>query len=156
TGPEASVALAKQGVFSEWPAVRQEAAAALKGRRLDDFVPPLISLLSTPASGKFGWYHDMARGVVYLRYVVAIETETQFQVATLQVVTQIIDSQSGLTPNPQRIRRAGLADAADDSNLARAGADVLRTLDERLRPREAARAAANERIAELNRRIGDV
>src|SRR5262249_27417714 len=116
----------------------------------------MISLLSTPASGKFGWYHDMARGVVYLSYVVAIETENQFQVATLQVVNQIIDSQSGLTPNPQRIRRAGLADAADDSNLARAGADVLRTWDEGLRPREAPRAAANGRTAELNRRIGDV
>ncbi|MBI3863518.1 MAG: hypothetical protein HY290_16630 [Planctomycetia bacterium] len=47
-GFEASLALARQAVFSPWEAVRKSAGAALPGRPLDDFVPDLLGLLRTP------------------------------------------------------------------------------------------------------------
>jgi hypothetical protein len=97
--PAASLALAKQGVFSIWPAARQSASAALKGRNLDDFVPPLISLLATPAEGEFRVLRDAIRGVTYYSYIMAIETENQFQVSNLTIVNQVVDPQMGSAPH---------------------------------------------------------
>ncbi|HVW02938.1 MAG TPA: HEAT repeat domain-containing protein, partial [Planctomycetaceae bacterium] len=39
---QASSALARHAVFSPWPAVRESAITALKSRRFEDFVPPLL------------------------------------------------------------------------------------------------------------------
>jgi len=93
--PAATLALAKQGVFSMWPEVRLSASAALKGRKLEDFVPPLISLLATPAEGEFRILRDALRGVTYYSYIMAIETENQFQVSKLTVANQVVDPQMG-------------------------------------------------------------
>ena len=95
--PAATLALSKQGVFSMWPEVRLSASAALKGRQLEDFVPPLISLLATPAEGEFRILRDALRGVTYYSYIMAIETENQFQVSKLTVANQVVDPQMGST-----------------------------------------------------------
>ena len=97
-GYEASLALAKQGVFSQWSEVRRRAAATLKGRRLEDFVPSLIDLLAIPAAGQFRFYHDASRGTLAYSYIVAVETDDQFQVSTLSIVNQVIDSRTGMAP----------------------------------------------------------
>ena len=47
-GYEATLALARQAVFSNWRTVREEATKPLKGRKYEDFMPPLVSLLATP------------------------------------------------------------------------------------------------------------
>src|SRR5262249_12340012 len=91
----ATLALAKQGVFSMWPEVRLSASRVLKGRKLEDFVPPLISLLATPAEGEFRILRDALRGVTYYSYVMAVETENQFQVSKLTIVNQVVDPQLG-------------------------------------------------------------
>jgi hypothetical protein len=135
-GPAATRALAEHGVFSIWPEVRRSAAGALKGRKLDDFVPPLISLLATPAEGEFRILRDGMRGTTYYSYVMATETESRFQVAKLTIVNQGVDPQLGGAPH--------LAVLPNDPVLS--GLPILFGFDQ-------VKRATNERIEELNGRI---
>jgi hypothetical protein len=134
--PAATRALAEHGVFSIWPEVRRSASAALKGRKLDDFVPPLISLLATPAEGEFRILRDGMRGTTYYSYVMATETENQFQVAKLTIVNQVVDPQPGAAPQ--------LAVLPNDPISS--GLPILVGFEQ-------VKRAANERIEELNGRI---
>ncbi|HEY2252310.1 MAG TPA: polymorphic toxin-type HINT domain-containing protein [Planctomycetaceae bacterium] len=94
-GPVASLTLARQAVLSEWPAVRRRAASALKARRFDDFVPPLIALLASPIrserrvtpptmplvsrdGNRPAW-----QGAFMASYVLSRETGDAIQVATI-------------------------------------------------------------------------
>jgi hypothetical protein len=135
-GPAATVALAKLGVFSSWPEVRESASAALKGRKLDDFVPPLISLLATPVEGEFRIFRDALRGTTYYSYVMATETESEVKQARLSVVNQVVDPQMGGAPH--------LAVLPGDP--ASAALPVLSGFDQ-------VKRATNERIEDLNGRI---
>jgi len=48
TSKESTLALARQGMFSPWKSLRKRAAEKLKGRRLEDFVPGVLEITSTP------------------------------------------------------------------------------------------------------------
>jgi hypothetical protein len=103
-GPDATVALARQGLFSEWPSVRQAASTSLKQRgHFEDYVPAVISLLATPVRGEwrvttnFRTYLFHGPVVLYFSYVLARETNQQFQVANFQSTNyRLNDSVNGL------------------------------------------------------------
>ncbi|HEY3963384.1 MAG TPA: polymorphic toxin-type HINT domain-containing protein [Planctomycetaceae bacterium] len=95
-GYESTAALAKQAVFSMWPEVRDRATQPLKKRPFEDFVPALIRQLATPVTRKFfpaRWYYEdcpdstsslvSGRFVISCGYILAQETEDQFQVAVM-------------------------------------------------------------------------
>jgi hypothetical protein len=174
-GFEATLALAKQAVFSQWPEVRKGAAAVLKGRRLEDFVPQLITLLAIPGAGQFRFYHDVSRGILAYSYIVAVETNDQFRVSTLGILIQVVEVQMGLSPgglagggsvpSQDQAARGGarspnrlFSDSAsigtnNQAALGRADSDAVRLLADRLYGRERELEATNERMRELNERV---
>ena len=173
-GYEASQALAKQGVFSEWLPVRDEARKALKSRRFEDFVPPLISLLATPVKAAFKIEDagirpglNAAAGALFYSLVLARETEDQFQVASLRTVNTMTTDY--LPAGPIGIRTARKADgvffnpdvfystprnASIMNQLARGRADAERTMRTQLYLQQKTVEEYNRRTAELNGRIG--
>jgi hypothetical protein len=148
-GPAASLALAKQGVFSSWLEVRKSASQALHGRKFEDFVPALISLLATPAQGEYRMLYDPSRGVLLYSYIMATEMENQFQVAALNVVSQVVFVRTGTTTGPIRIDD----DIARSPSLQLTNVDSLRIGSDALYPRERQRDTVNDRIEELNSRV---
>jgi hypothetical protein len=173
-GYEASQALAKQGVFSEWAPVRDEARKALKSRRFEDFVPPLISLLATPVKAEFRIEDAGIRpganataGALFYSLVLARETEDQFQVASLRTVNTMTTDY--LPKGPIGIRTARKADgvffnpdvfystprnALIMNQLARGRSDAERTMRTQLYFQQRTVEEYNKRTAELNGRIG--
>ncbi len=93
-GYQGSLALARQAVFSKWPAVNERATALLKKRSLDEFVPDLIALLASPVTATYSaaqliFFQDRPGDsspcgyVLAWNYILARETDDQFQVAVL-------------------------------------------------------------------------
>jgi hypothetical protein len=140
-GADAALVLAKLGVFSPQPEVRTSAATALKGRRQEDFVPSLISLLATPAQGEWRSFHDAFRNLMFYTYVVTVEKENHIEVLQSQLVQQGVVVQ-------QAAGGGGMPASGWSLNT-----DALRELRDRLASRERWSAATNERIAELNQRV---
>src|SRR5262249_32188570 len=138
-GADATLVLAKLGVFSSQPEVRSSAAAALKGRRQEDFVPSLISLLATPAQGEWRFFHDAFRNLMFYTYVVTVEKENHIEVLQSQLVQQEVVVQPAARGAPPW----GWS----------LNTDALRELRDRLASRERWSEATNERIAELNQRV---
>ena len=173
-GYEASQALAKQGVFSEWASVREQARQALKSRRFEDFVPPLISLLATPVKAEFKIEDaglrpglNAAAGALFYSLVLARETEDQFQVATLRTVNTMTTDY--LPARPIGIRTARKNDgvffnsdvfhstprnAQIIDQLARGRRDAEQTMRAQLDFQKRTVEEYNRRTAELNGRIG--
>ncbi len=58
TAPEASLALARQAVFSPWDSVRPLAAEKLKGRDYHSFVPALLANMSTEIQSRMVLYDE--------------------------------------------------------------------------------------------------
>lgn len=85
-GYEATLALARQAAFSNWPSVREAAVRPLHGRKFEDFVPPFISLLVSPITRTptSQWsYYSGGQFVLATGYILARETSDQFQVAVM-------------------------------------------------------------------------
>lgn len=158
-GYQGSIALARQAAFSQSPTVRVAANETLKDRKLEDFVPPLIALLSTPvqmqtqsaelfvlfptlrnraAPGRPPiWVPiEVCRGALFYSYVLARETDNQFQVARFQRLWTFAGVGYQLGTDATRIR-----------------SDQSRAMDDELYLREAQVARYNERTQELNSRI---
>lgn len=145
-GPEASLALAKQAVFSTMPEVRKSASRALRERQFEDFVPALIGLLAAPARGEYRVLYDQSRGVLVYSYIMATEMENQFQVATLNVASQIIFVNRGSTRfGPTRIAAPDPATLSQNLDASRRASDILFQ-------REQQRETENDRLEELNGR----
>jgi hypothetical protein len=68
TSKESTLALARQGMLSPWKSLRKRAAEKLKGRRYEDFVPPVLAMTSTPLQSKELIYVDR-RGSLFYRHV---------------------------------------------------------------------------------------
>jgi hypothetical protein len=178
-GYEATLALAKQSVFSKWPAVREQATKPLKTRKYEDFVPALIGILATPVTKKVSsprWYYydcpSDGRGAVgqfciVSSYVLAQETDDQFQVAVInQVDYRLTDALQGnfvrfrggfhLEPEQPSARSNTVTAYVSQSSAARSSNDVGRANAaesyEKEKRIEASVEALNERTAELNRR----
>jgi hypothetical protein len=49
---ESTLALARQGMFSPWKTLRKRAAEKLKSRKLEDFVPQVLNVTSTPIASR--------------------------------------------------------------------------------------------------------
>lgn len=143
---EAALALARQAVFSTWPKVRTTAAAALVSRKPEDFVPPLIDLLATPVQMQVQISQNRSRGTLFYSYLLARETDNQFQVAQFQRARFVI----GAPPAVALIPGGGLA----VTRAARAQNDQERAMEDELYLRERQVTQQNERTDELNLRIG--
>ncbi|HEY2250560.1 MAG TPA: polymorphic toxin-type HINT domain-containing protein, partial [Planctomycetaceae bacterium] len=154
-GPESSLALAKQAVFSKWPDVRKSASAELKLRKLEDFVPALTSLLAVPAQGIRHMFLFDASGATLLHsYIVAVETEDQFRVQVFNVVNRTVDRVVAVAPR-------GMPGAGIPAERVVVGApyripDDLRNLADRLYAQEREQSATDDRIRELNDRVINV
>jgi Pretoxin HINT domain len=70
---ESTLALARQGMLSPWKSLRKRVGEKLKGRRLEDFVPQVLSMTSTPLQSKQLLYVDR-RGTLYYRHLFGRET----------------------------------------------------------------------------------
>jgi hypothetical protein len=178
-GCEATMALAKQAVFSRWPAVREQATKPLKTRTFEDFVPALIGILATPLKKKISsprWcYYDCpsdGRGTVgqfaiVSSYILAQETDDQFRVAVInQVDYRLTDALQGnfvrfrggfhLEPEQQSGRSPTVAGYVASSTASRLANDLARNTAVEAREKEklieSVADAVNERTAELNRR----
>jgi hypothetical protein len=66
---EASVSLARQALFSPWPAVRQAAVAKLKTRDRETFVPVLLALMGSPIQSRIELYEDPGTGQLLYRHI---------------------------------------------------------------------------------------
>lgn len=165
-GIASTLALARHAVFSPWPEVRKSAALVLKTRTLDDFVPPMISLLATPVKTETrvtapmlirgaGAAHQLVFVVSYLLFR---ETGDQFQVATLNTANyQINDPINGAVFRRLPTGTAGDLQFLSDLPVVRRGQnDALRTSADQVAAREREVQAFNERTEELNGRIGAV
>jgi hypothetical protein len=167
-GTVSTLALAKQGVFSQSSEVRKSAAQALKSRTFDDFVPTLISLLATPIEMRVSAPTLEVRATgrlsrqfaLVVSYVLFRETGDQFQAVTLRTTNyQINDRVDGLlffegsVYGPSR----GPVDARlvlMDAELGRQ--EAVRTSAAQTRLRERTIDEINERTTLLNSRIGAV
>lgn len=151
-GPESSVALAKQAVFSEWPDVRKSASFVLRSRNFEEFVPGLISLLANPAQRVQQFFFDASGAPLLQSYVLAVETEDQFRVQVFHVINQIIEvvvqSVNRGTPElpPQRIVVGPPMRRLDD----------VRALADRLYVQDRIQDAADDQILVLNDRVSQV
>lgn len=149
-GPESSLALAKQAVFSEWPDVRESASVALKSRNFDEFVPGLISLLAVPAQREQRFIYD-ASGVPLLQsYILAVETEDQFCVEVFNVASQYIDRVVGI--HSRATRDGPIVQFV--LGPPQANPDKVRMLADRLHARELEQDAIDERVLALDNRVG--
>jgi hypothetical protein len=183
-GHEATVALAKQAVCARWGKIRRQAAEALKNRPFEDFVPGLVGTLasaytSTRSDGGlayFYWGRDSGTGefetgvyVLLRSYLIARETDDQFQVGVLQttdyrishwlrglLVTATIDSfnDAGIIPNVS----TGTPDGPTDIRAEMTLRQLLLTREHAEHEYEVDKRVddLNDRTHELNRRIIDV
>jgi hypothetical protein len=165
-GCEATLALARQAAFSNWPAVREEAVKSLHGRKFEDFVPPFISLLVSPITRKpmsQQWQYGSGQFVLASGYVLARETSDQFQVAVMhqldyRLTTALqgnfvrfaggfhLEPETGREGSPAVVfnrRRQGLDNGRITADQTYAKERLIEELV----------TASNERTDELNRRI---
>lgn len=160
SGPDSSVALARQGVFSNWPEVRQAAAGALKSRALEDFVPPLLTLLATPTKSEMRVTAPMLRRngdrrqfVFMVSLVLSRETENQFQVAAFHTTNfQINEALNGI----QVRSRGGDIDPSRIPGVVRGANDAYRATAEQAAAQQRMTEQMNEQTAELNGRVATI
>jgi hypothetical protein len=62
---DASPALARQALFSRWPAVRKAAVEKLKTRSRETYVPQLLSTMASPTQSRVELYQDPAGRLLY-------------------------------------------------------------------------------------------
>ncbi len=174
-GHEATLALARQAAFSNWPSVRDEAVKPLRERKFEDFIPPFIGLLASPITRvpmSQRWYYcdrsdAVSQGgqfVIETGYVLARETSDQFQVAVMHQLDYSLTTAlqgnfvrfaGGFHLEPETGKGGGSLLAV--MGRKRQGLDNGRlTADQtyaRERLIEELVTAENERTEELNRRI---
>jgi hypothetical protein len=171
-GPEASVALAKQAVFSKWPEIRKVAGEILRSRTFEDFVAPLISLLAKPVTTELhmlSWtaptavthgFGSVSGGqvVLFYSYVLARETGDQFQVVTLRtadyLINQAVDG-IAIESDGQAFRESR-GNNLFDWSIVRGQHDAFRAFGDRTEAKERTVTEFNELTDELNGRIGAV
>jgi hypothetical protein len=141
-------------VFSQWPSVRKSAAAALKSRKFDDFVPALLNLLATPGQTRFAVFND-PRGGLSCSYAMAVETEDAvlFRVSTLHVMIPAIQTQVRAGHQPREAARLTEALLLASQSARNASDEAGHLVRSQVYSQEVASEAVNERIRELNDRV---
>lgn len=132
---DASVALARQAVYSPHVSVRELACEKLKGRSTEGFVPQLLAELQTPVVSRSQLYRGRG-GSLVSRQVLAREGQDHRDLAVLET-------------EYERIARMG-GDA--DDTLARALTDLQRTAI----MRDVALSRENTQTAAMNLRVMNV
>ena len=139
---DASVALARQAVFSPFETVRYQASEKLKDRDYHSFVPQLLSAMGRPVYSQAHLYTEPGGRLVY-RHAFLQEGEEQNKVA-------VVDTEYrnallyGENPVEISLGRGLLAQARVYDAMMKA------------RAREMAVIEHNLRVGELNARIGEV
>ena len=152
---ESTQALARQAVFNSWESARDSATTALFDRKYEDYVPSYIALLATPIEGQWSTCQD-GRGHFAHNWVLARETENQFQIETYEGLLKIVETPFA-AGGPDRdffSRFAGQTLLA--TRELRAQADQQRLIERELFLTNQRLAELNEQTAVLNHRIGDV
>jgi hypothetical protein len=167
-GYESAVALAKSAVFSKWAGVRERAIQSLKNRRFEDFVPGLIGLLAIPLSGTQSsqlYYLDFpgtqSSGALILvhNYVIAQETDDQYQVAVMHTVDYRLNEllQGGVVSFKDGFRFGNPLNANDkvasELRVARTLNDFARLQADEGYQRQMSAEALKERTEQLNRQV---
>lgn len=129
---EASVALARQAVYSPHEAVRELACEKLKSRPKEDFVPPLLTSLQTPVITRSQIYRGQG-GSLVCRHVATREGQDNRNVAVFET-------------EYNRVARLG---GSRDDTLARALEDAQRNQI----IRNAAASRENTQTMVFNRRV---
>jgi hypothetical protein len=91
---DASVSLARQALFSPWPAVRQAAVEKLKTRDRETFVPVLLSLMGSPIQSRVELYQDPGTGQILYRHIFYREGQDRDQLAVFDT-TYAVDDGTG-------------------------------------------------------------
>jgi hypothetical protein len=107
---EASVALARQAVYSPYDAVRQLACEKLNSRPREQFVPQLLASLKTPVISRSQIYRGRG-GSLVCQHVLAREGQSRSDVAVLE----------------REYQRIARNDGSREDSLARALGDAQRT-----------------------------
>ena len=141
---EATLALARIGVFADSPVTRNRAAEALRDRNYDGFVPQLLAEMQAPAESRI--FSALANGRIYYRHVFLREGQTENQWVVLDTIyrRQFVNLGVGLAalPSPQN----------DAQTFRRMQADMNQTISDR----ETLRALYNTWVAENNQRLCEV
>jgi hypothetical protein len=150
-GYEASQVLAKYAVFSDIPTIRREATEHLSGRRYEDFVPGMISLMATEVQGSLAEIWDgcgkfpplISEIAVYLK----LERETGDQI-------QVSYTRFRLVPRIVKMISLGL----DGRDYRRAGSPTVASIvvDSAFHATRRRVDEVNEESAELNGRVSQV
>ncbi|MEK6261387.1 MAG: polymorphic toxin-type HINT domain-containing protein [Planctomycetota bacterium] len=149
---EASQALARQAVVSNWSSVRDAATKLLSLRELEDYVPGLLSAMHAPVRSNVRWFSDPA-GRYRIRFAWAVEGADHVQVGstTLEGVG---------TPNTRSNRQI---DDRRNENIARGqialtryNNDLARRIQDAAVLTESKRDDRNDALAAINSRIGIV
>ena len=133
---EASLALARQAVFSRWESVRKSAAESLGSRDRHSFVPALLAAMSTQIRSRMELYEAPGGRMTY-RHVFFRQEQDRDAVTVLQTGYRHQDPAIRALSNPDR------RDIAEDA-LAKA------------RAREMELARQNAVIGQFNQRICEV
>jgi hypothetical protein len=157
---DATMALARLAIFSQLKSTRKVAAGKLKPRKLEHFVPQLLSMTATPLRSRRMLYLN-GNGSLLYRHVYLSETQSARRMSVFdhRHVSLLIRLPAAVTPT------TSLQGADSDSSypLANAGAvlaargrkrnDATQLARELAYRRQAAAEVANEAIAELNGRV---
>ncbi len=132
TTTEASVALARQALFSPWLFVRQAAALRLQGREVDHYAAALLAELHTPIQTRSELFRG-PRGRLLYRHLLYREGQDNRELSVFDTAYQ----------------RIALPGGNGGDTLNRAASEAARTAA----AREAAISQENARAEETNRRI---
>jgi hypothetical protein len=154
---QASLALAGLAVLSESADVRSASIEALRDRRKEDFVPPLIQMLKTPATGRaLVSANPVAKSIVW-QCLITQETQSQIHIwkstrGSVPLTLAISTSRQTMTlfggdaqPN-DRYTLAAPPELGDFLQVARSAGDELYAA-------QVAVDSSNDLTEELNRRV---
>lgn len=130
--PDASLSLARHAIYSPWPNVRQAAAAKLKDRPEDSFIPALLASLYTPLDTRMQLFRGPGGRLIYRQ---SFQREGQDENQMLVLNTEY--------------RRISAGTGDRDTALAQAMANM----NARAMARAQSVAQQNRQTIELNSRI---
>jgi len=91
---EAAATLTRWGVFSPWVSVREAAAEALSSRKMDDYVPLLLSALSSPLEVRSELMFS-PRGRQFYRFTLTREQQARNEVAVVDTPNLFVAPTAG-------------------------------------------------------------
>ena len=135
---QASLALARMGIFLPWPDIRSEAALQLRQHPADNYIPALLAEMATPVATRLQCIER--NGLLLHRQIFVREVQSQTQTAVMDTLFQ---------PEFVVLGNGDVADVALEAGFA----DLMRRAFRTTADRELQRRAQNELIAGVNHRI---